>query len=409
MEDKRNHSSLVVLACLIVAVLCCTGILVFKQLSKNSTPKSIFVNSIFDKVKSEKKEYNSFSIDGSLKLNIDSELLDESILDLINKLDLNYSVIGDNKENNYLFKLDSNYDNSRLFNGKAFIGKENRFYVYLTDIFDKWIKFESIEEDMEIETEDLLENLNLTDKNIEKLIDGLKENIINSLRNDYFVKEKVDDLTKITFTLNEDNIYDIIDNFIDNCDTDTKFKETIKDTFGVDSDYVFEELKKSFKEVKKEDFKGMEEIKFISYVDKNKELKKFVIDTKSEGQPIKLEIVFDNEDTSMNLYMMGIKFMSLEDKKVKDKDTTTETIKFNMMDMLTFDMILKYTIKYDINMDKVDVSNYVNANELTETDLNTIEEKLSNNEGIIKLIQAIQNMAQNSEDMFGSGEQLIDY
>ena len=111
----------------------------------------------------------------------------------------------------------------------------------------------------------------------------------------------------------------------------------------------------------------------------------------------------------MNLYMMGIKFMSLEDKKVKDKDTTTETIKFNMMDMLTFDMILKYTIKYDINMDKVDVSNYVNANELTETDLNTIEEKLSNNEGIIKLIQAIQNMAQNSEDMFGSGEQLIDY
>ena len=107
--------------------------------------------------------------------------------------------------------------------------------------------------------------------------------------------------------------------------------------------------------------------------------------------------------------MMGVKFISLEDKKNKDNDTTTETIIFDMMGMLSFDLVLRYSVKYDVDMDKVDVSNYINASELTESDINTIEEKLSNNEGITKLLQAIQNMAENSNEMFNSGEQLIDF
>lgn len=410
MEEKnRNHSSLVVLACLVVAVLCCVGVLVFKQLSKNSTPKSLFINSIFNKVKFENKEYKTFSIDGSIKLNIESELLDESISDLINKLDLNYTISSDNTNNTALIKVDSNYDNSKLFNGNIYVNKEGETYLYLADIFNKWIKLNFDNSISNVESEALLNNFNLSEENINNFIDEFKNIIINSLRNDYFTKEKEDELTKITFTLNEDNIYDIINNLINNCDKDTSFKKVVKETFGVDSDYVFSEMKKSFNEVTKENFKGMEEIKFISYTDKNNNIKKFVLDTMTEETPIKLEIAFNDDGINAVVYMMGIKFMTLEEKKVKDGDTTTDNFKFDMFNMMKFDMTLKYTIKYDGNIEKVDVSEYVDSNNLTEKDLTSIEEKIYSNEGIIKFIEAVQNMTMNNADMLDSDVPMIEF
>ena len=403
MEEKnknKNNSSIVVLVCLLVAVAVCCGFLIMKQLNKKKTPKTLFTNGIENLFKTSKseKEVETINSKFSLSFNVESALLEQEILDLINKLTLDGKLAVDIKNSIASIDFSADYDKDNLLDTKAYV-KDNSVYMYLNNIYDKWIKADM--EDSSKQTllpEFTINNIEVSPEEVNTIADGLKNAFEKALKDSYFTKEKNDDLTNVTLTITKDNILDIVTDTLNNLKDNSEFKEVAKKVIGVDTEYFIDELLKSVKEVTSNDLKDLSDIKISLYLNNKNETKKLTVDTLIEEQPLKLEVEFaDNNSFVVSIYMTGIKFASISvENTIKDDNTRTE-VKLSVTGMLDATLNIDSTTKYNEKVDSVDVSNSINANELTETDTNTIMEKIMNNKGIQKIITALENVMPQDE------------
>ena len=393
---KNMPLFVVICACLALAGYFVGGY-VAKQFNKTTT-KDTFVNAFEDLFSGvtviDTKEFDTLSDTFSIKANVKSSLIDSDIINLINKLNVSGKLDVDLKNETLYLNIDSEHDSEDLINGSIYLDND-QVYLFLKDIYIKCLILDISNLDFsdyfDIDSVDL-SILDITVEDVTDILEEVKDALLNSLKDDYFTKEKEDGLTKITLTIDGSNIKNIIIDFLDNLKDSKTFKKTVSKVVDLDMDYIVKEAKASLKQVDDEYLDEMGSISLSIYKDKKDDFKKANLEitamTDDEKRTIKVEVEKeDSENIKIVGYYNGIGVVTIKLNAVQKGDTQTLKIDVSVPATLSLTLEVEETVKYDVKLDKVDVSNSVNISDLSEYELESIGEKLASNEAIQEIIE----------------------
>lgn len=474
IENKTNKKGLIVTLALVAVLI--IGLVVVSLICNK--PKNIFLKNI----NNEYKKFNSLlvendipdinsiksSLDFDFNINVNelfkSELSEEDIelLDEINALNFKMDMSADKEKQLFNLFMDIKYDKDSLINFNAY-GKPNSVYFDLKDLYDKYI---------EIPVEEYATYFEETDANIddvEYVIERVKDSLLNNLDSKDFSKtsEKIniDDkdikTTKVTYTLTEYKLTNILINVLKELKEDSKFMNKISilsntnvDELKKEFDEMINQLNDELKDADTKDellisvyTKGImnEAIKYsiqsddeiISYTNykdvktvefKDSETTYLILtNVKNDDETYKTEITMDTvkitidskieNNTWTNNYklvesesMMQISGEYTYKTEEVNKEEYKEDLKFTMLigasgiSIINMDITAKGTTKYNEEVSLPDLSNKVLYNKLTEEDTNKILQNLMSNEKLVDFINTIDELS--IEDNYDDYEEL---
>lgn len=474
IENKTNKKGLIVTLALVAVLI--IGLVVVSLICNK--PKNIFLKNI----NNEYKKFNSLlvendipdinsiksSLDFDFNINVNelfkSELSEEDIelLDEINALNFKMDMSADKEKQLFNLFMDIKYDKDSLINFNAY-GKPNSVYFDLKDLYDKYI---------EIPVEEYATYFEETDANIddvEYVIERVKDSLLNNLDSKDFSKtsEKIniDDkdikTTKVTYTLTESKLTNILINVLKELKEDSKFMNKISilsntnvDELKKEFDEMINQLNDELKDADTKDellisvyTKGImnEAIKYsiqsddeiISYTNykdvktvefKDSETTYLILtNVKNDDETYKTEITMDTvkitidskieNNTWTNNYklvesesMMQISGEYTYKTEEVNKEEYKEDLKFTMLigasgiSIINMDITAKGTTKYNEEVSLPDLSNKVLYNKLTEEDTNKILQNLMSNEKLVDFINTIDELS--VEDNYDDYEEL---
>lgn len=391
VSAKNSRGKKIFIGLFVLVVLIVVAVVTY--IATMATPKKVFVSSL-DKVfesMNETSDINTVVGDMTLDINVDTEE-DNEIYDILNSLDvkLDYAVDYENKKMN--FGLDSSYEEKELLTLHAYAKDENA-YVYLDEVFNKYIQV-PLEGYSEIfDTEKMMTNYKTIISEIEKALDS-------SLKDEYFTSEKTTltidgketDVTKNILNLNNENYKILSKDIATSLNNDTFIKSVAELTETEEAD-----IKESLENAINGDIEEIEDLTISIYTTgMTKKVVAFEVKDASDT----LLVTAEKNDT-YNFELSG------EDKfngtvKVSEKDgknvlsvtvnveDTTENIKVTVS--------LEMTYKYNETIEDVDTSNYVAMDSLTENDQTTIMMNLMTNEGIAELMELFSGLYSTDTD-----------
>ncbi len=398
---KTKHKFLkILLATLLVAALAVGGYFLYQY--KFSSSKTIVsnilesaqdnVDTIFDNANTQSGKYK---VNGLLK--IDGNMPDEmkGIMDLLKQVSLQFN--GEIDLDNKIGALNYNtkYKNDKLLNIKTYYEK-NDMYLYFEDLFDKYIK---------ISSKDLTDTIDLSksELNIQDSKTLIKE-IIKAFQTEIEKYEILKEET--TITVDEKNV-DVYGNYLVLKDKEVNtFAKNIINYLLNDNDFTTaykkvtnedakEDLTKSLKEIDEEEFVGTYKITF--YTTKSilkKDLVRFSMEIKQNEQvtSINVDKINDNE----MIISSSADGANISARIKKNNSAIGINLSMQMTGMtFKIDADLNYE---EINeLSKVDVSNYVKAENLTENDQAKIDENLGKNKNLVKFMEEIQKIFSQNE------------
>lgn len=339
-----------VFAILIIAIV--AG-LAYYFLRPNATPKEIFVggiNSVFESsTKKLGEDVKKVNTTVTLSGNIESSNEEvQQIAKYINEGKLTYNVQLDTEAKKALINLVVNYQNENLLNGKLYYANgDNNIYVFVQDLFDKYFKF-----DMKSATDDG-EGLEVLDQlfsgntstpygkvDTKKVASIIRDAISNNLKDEYFSKGNVNELTKNTMKLTVKELKTVAKNIV----------SSLKDNQ-----------------------------EFLNCFEKKDQVKDLLEDTIDEFDDLEEEL--DNNNLEVSIYTKGVKNevdkleakVDLpESKQLTMSLVETEKNKYELnADVPELGKVkLNIEVKEEANtqMENVDVSNSVDINNMTQAD-----------------------------------------
>ena len=474
IENKTNKKGLIVTLALVAVLI--IGLVVVSLICNK--PKNIFLKNINNEykkfnsilVKNDIPDINSIksSLDFDFNISVNelfkSELSEEDIelLNEINALNFKMDMSADKEKQLFNLFMDIKYDKDSLINFNAY-GKPNSVYFDLKDLYDKYI---------EIPVEEYATYFEETDANIddvEYVIERVKDSLLNNLDSKDFSKtsEKIniDDkdikTTKVTYTLTESKLTNILINVLKELKEDSKFMDKI----SILSNTSVDELKKEFDEMinqlndelkdadTKDELlisvytKGImneaikysiqsddEVISYTNYKDvktvefKDSETTYLILtNVKNDDETYKTEITMDtvkiiiDSKIENNIWTNNYKLVESESMmqisgeytyKTEEinKEEYKEDLKLTMsigasgISIINMDITAKGTTKYNEEVSLPDLSNKVLYNKLTEKDTNKILQNLMSNEKLVDFINTIDELS--VEDNYDDYEEL---
>lgn len=391
--NKKKSNKGIIFGIIIVLILACVGGYFYFNRNTTSSKKTFInsVNGLFKKVNNV-KEYDTITTTFDVSLDIKSSLYEKEMLDIINSLNINGKSMIDLKNGKSLvdFKLRSSLD--ELFNMTTY-ALNNNIYIYLNNVYDKWIKSE-VEENFDVSVSLLEQDTNFEDT-IE-VFSQLKNVIFDSIDEKYFSLENDGDSSTITLTIDKDNILDIVKSIIENVKTDKKLNKLFKDNLGIDVVTLLDENKEIIDGLNNDTFKDFETVKLSITTNVYNDNKNFALSFNIDSQPYRIELNVDGENSSsIDIYVSGIKLMSLSVDNTVNNDINNTTIKFNMLTVGSVTLKINYKNAYNEKIDNVDVSNNISSADLSEEDINNIMMKIFSNE---KLLQLFTGLTSNEEN-----------
>ncbi len=427
MTEKKKSPVLAIVITILIIVAVALGAFLFLNQKKQSnlSPRDIFINGIdsvnkyfgssFDKLDSEITILASS--EHKITGNIDSNNYEFGpISTLLKKLEIDFRTNINEKEKYALVDLDLNYNNKNALKGSIILDDKDA-YLSLGSLYDKFIKLDTsaITFVPDIDAEDL----DTTKNSINELVDILKKN----LKDEYFSKEEgKDDLKIFKMTLNVKEYFTNVLNDVKNNNNVNKF---FQDTLNIDVDDF------------QSDLESIDDKNIIIEITltKNNEFNKLVITIDEEQMVIEkdeelynisitidekltkigtleirdnylaLKINYDGvilnmtlDDTDGSKYDINIKITCASDDyfcsesemglNIEEKDSKG-TIKFKLDDKEE-GFTLNITDEFknsDKVIDKPDVSNYVELDDISEEEANNIMLNLTNNEALLEIIQ----------------------
>lgn len=344
----KSNKKYYLITLIIVIIIAIVGfILYFKTLSKKYYIG--FLNNIVLK----QEEYSK--VEGNIKF---SPIIstDDGIYDKLNNytINLDYGIDYDNKFINLY--LNTLFNNNSIFDANLFI-ENNDLYLLIKDIYNDYLKYED---------ESINNIFNKNDINSEfiKYINLFKKSLIDSLKNSYFKTEIEGLYRKNILILDEENIKEIIKNTYINIMEDKKIKNTINE-----NSYI----------------KQLDNIKIDNNIDivvytglLNNDFKKLEIVFKENG--FKFLIVKDNDTYNIS-YVFDAQDLILQLGSIKVENITNgKKIYINIgYDKNIIGFNLEYTNKINSNIEKTEIKNYKNINDLTNLEkediINQIKKK----------------------------------
>lgn len=452
-EKKKVNKILIILPIIIVAVL--VGVYLYFNNSKNIFTRTLnkgYKNftDILDKVNVSTDKTIKTSGDVNFNINVSDEyknLIDQNILDEINKLELLFNSVVSYENKEFSVELNTKYDKNALFD-VALYGQNSNLYIELKNLYNKYIEIPVEEYDTLFEEYEL--------EKIEYILNKVESSLLNNLDEKEFVKtkEKLDveskkiEVNKIEYEFNEEKTLKLLVNTFKELKNDQKFIKYVSEISGLEEKEITDGIDSSIKELSSQT--EFEDETFISIAIYTKGLLNeyvgFEININNLG---KMKIYNNDDNIYGDLYITGEKVAEITSKKQKEneykteieiKDTTNITIDSKITDksinidyeIVTEEMSLDGTLNEKITKEENKTTNdskcnmnikaedevvatininsnikeeltdepftnilskgKINYENMTEEDMNSIAEKLLSNETIVSFINNIANI-----------------
>lgn len=378
--SSKNGLAVAIIGILVLLILGGLGIWYY-----TTNKADVMINKIIDKVfdgVTFKNEENS-EITYDLSLNIKSENLESEALDIINNTKIKGSIYINSKDKYTLINLGAIYEDKELLSFDAYYN-DNTIYLQEKSIYDKYVSI-NIPEELQTEINNMY-TINEKDINIVKK--GIKNALKNALKEETFIKEKVDTningkstkANSLKLIINDENRKEILTKISNYLKDNDEFLDSMSNLTDSTSQEIFNSLE-SLTENYTNTYTTTTIILYttgitneLAKVDiKSEQNEKEVSRVVCESDTCDIQIINDGEQMNMNILM----------------NETSSTIKINGK-MGEDDVSLTLNLKENYNKNGAPkINESVNIDEISEEDMNTIMTNLGEKEEIKYFIEKI--------------------
>ena len=373
---KKKKTGLILGILIFISLIIGGGFFVYKRyFAKNSI--EVLLDKTFSAIEMaiSEADYNSAVMDfsASMKFNSADEEVSQ-VFKIFNKIDFIGSYGIDFDRNVMTMDLDANYDDKDLLD-VDFYSEYGRGYFYLDGLYDKYI-------DMPIEGySELFERDTTNSRNI---ITGIKKAIMESLKDEYYIIEKDNGITKTILDLSGDNGKNFSKDFSDSLLNNKVYIESYAKVFDKNEEETKEEIKDIFVSDSED---GGE--KYILYTKGINFVKAEIISVED-----KLVVKSDNNTYKYEYYEKDVLMFSGNVKITGKKNNYKFLVSFyDEVEKVGFEIEVDEKIEINGTLESKDISNSISFEKLSEDDIMSIYNKLMENEGVKKIIDEVSKMA----------------
>lgn len=368
-KTKKKKMMIIILVIIAIVLSLLAGIIFYFY--NMTSPKKIFTT-IVDKI-----SFNDISVNNvrsELTLSLNTETNDE-IANLINNLKLNMTSHISN--NSYYVKLNPTYKNQNLIDADIYLDN-NRTYLYLNEIYDKYIDIGT-------------SSVEINDQEFEQLeiyLSELKKEIKNILNSKYLSREtekieingKKKTYLKSVFELNQANSKELFNNLKNN----QKFVDSLAKLNNMSIDEVKQELENS-------SLNTNDELKIVLYIDLiSRDIAKADISIISSDEDFIVTLINNNASFDFELKSSENDTTISGNFKLEKKDLLNNyiiSLKSNDGGNLTF----KISSKIEKNKELVlpNFNNTISINDINEEDYEQIMNNIIENDAIKEFAEII--------------------
>lgn len=408
-KNTKNSKNVIVsiLIVILIALIGTASYIVFKELN---TPKTMFLKTMNKYLESNDLDNNILNIselfNRGTTLKMDSNINLNGATKKIFSGKINFKFIDNPSEKKQYLNLTFDDDNNSVINLEGYL-KDNQVFFTMKNIFDKYYYTDS-------------EYIKMYDGNDQKLINNLKNNILNSLNdyftNDMFIQSKEENIQKISVSISDKDVTNLLILILTNLKDDNSLSLFVTEDMTLDNlQNQIDEYINSLKES----------------LDQQSDDKKYAYNIYLNGEKlVKQEVILDSikliieGETSGNISLLNndkeIVSGSYDKNKLNLKISDSNNNPYNLT--LTFDnnitdnkmtanynlvvktiaeyeeVELKINTKLEITKEssipQINISNAKNVKDISDEELVDIYTKLSE----IPLLAPIFNMYTNSFD-----------
>lgn len=408
-KNTKNSTNVIVsiLIVILIALIGTVSYIVFKELN---TPKTMFLKTINKYLESNDLDNNILNIselfNRGATLKMDSNINLNGATKKIFSGKLNLEFIDNPSEKKQYLNLTFDDNNNSVINLEGYL-KDNQVFFTMKNIFDKYYYTDS-------------EYIKMYDGNDQKLINNLKNNILNSLNdyftNDMFIQSKEENIRKISVSISDKNIANLLILILTNLKDDNSLSLFVTEDMTLDN--LQNQIDENINSLKES-------------LDQQSDDKKYAYTIYLNGEKlVKQEVILDSikliieGETSGNISLLNndkeIVSGSYDKNKLNLKISDSNNNPYNLI--LTFDnnitdnkmtanynlvvktiaeyeeVELKINTKLEITKEssipQINISNAKNVKDISDEELVDIYTKLSE----IPLLAPIFNMYTNSFD-----------
>lgn len=378
--SSKNGLAVAIIGILVLLILGGLGVWYYTT-NKADVMVNKIIDKVFDGVTFKNKENREITYD--LSLNIKSENLESEALDIINNTKVKGSIYINSKDKYTLINLGATYEDKELLSFDAYYN-DNTIYLQEKSIYDKYVSI-NIPEELQTEINNMY-TINEKDINIVKK--GIKNALKNALKEETFIKEKVDTningkntkANSLKLIINDENRKEILTKISKYLKDNDEFLDSMSNLTDSTSQEIFNSLE-SLTENYTNTYTTTTIILYttgitneLAKVDiKSEQNEKEVSRVVCESDTCDIQIINDGEQMNMNILM----------------NETSSTIKINGK-MGEDDVSLTLNLKGNYNKkDAPKINESVNIDEISEEDMNTIMTNLGEKEEIKYFIEKI--------------------
>lgn len=385
---KKKHVFIKLIAILlIIGLFLGGGYYYYKNFYNN--PKKVFeyvCEAIEKKLNNDKKELKNIEINGLINFDLDLGMEYQETTDIINNLSLQFNSQIDYSNNISISNINTKYKEQKLINFKTFSDNDN-FYFYLEDLFDKYIK---IDKKQIIDTKELDKNKDSINIIMEEILMVLKNKLSNLefIRTDdtILINNQKYDVNNNYIKLKNGEINNFLLDILNDLSNNKKFINVLDKISDDEGKEIIDDLKK---DIRNDTIIATYQLSFYTKKNLHQDLisiRQF-IDTQDEHNVMEVNIVKEN-DLNLKMY---------DEASSIELNFTTKDNAFNIDFTINasnqkMSMTANFNYKEISSIQKFDISNYIDINDLSEEDYNLIGENLGNNERLLEIYEEIENI-----------------
>lgn len=409
-KKKKGKKGLIALLIVIIILIIAVVAGLVYYFNFYMKPDQIYkrlVGNTIDSYTSKVKEldYKTSKTSFNLNLDIDSDEIDEDVLDLINKTNIKLETQTDNENKKMVVNLESDYDEEDLLNLQMYSDIEGqKTYMQLKDLLDKYIEVEDIDDEYYSVMEEALENQKMTDEekiSLEKAMGILKKELLATIKPEYCSSQKEDinvngknvSATKNTIKMNQGQFVNELTTVTKNLKDNEEFLNCFEE-----KDQISEGLKNLVDNLEDVDTNDESTIEISIYtqglMSQVVKVSGVIYDEESD-ETITISVTKAEKDT------YNIEVSTSEDDEVltgtlniekKSEEEGTLKLEFNIPEFGKVTLNMEYSQKFNEDIEQIDTNNSVKADDLTQSDQQTLMKNLQDS----KLYELIEDFSSNS-------------
>lgn len=400
---KSKKPLAIIISLFLVLIIALVGFGTYYLISSNS-PKKVFSTLIDNTFKALEKDYKDAkdlttqNTTMKLQFGLDTETEElEEIAKILEQLEIEFNVQIDYEEKLATVNLDSSLDKEELLKLQCYMDTEKQeAYIYSEELFDKYLRTDIDKEISELLKESF-ENSSNTENTL-KALEVAKNELKKLLPEDNFSKEnekleinnKTVKVTKNTLKLSDKETLELLKEYCEALLDDEDFIDYLNSDIEESLEDIVEELEDSLEDFEKSKdnkleisiyTKGLKNsfVKFDAYIYSADTKMGFEIVKQDDGD-YNYKLVEKEDDEKIEL-TGSYKIVE------KNEDESEITISLNIPDAGEITLKISATNIINKELDKINTSNSVDMDNLTDAELDEIEENIENMK-IYKLMES---------------------